>query len=84
MLKLWDDSLANMFTFLLVHGIVSGKGSEDGNTTPFGTFVQGNEKFTEDVGIDDKDSSIGRRRGWKSGGDIMYVSKSKDSICDDL
>jgi len=58
MLELRNDTLAYMLAFSFIYGIVSSQGVQNGNPSPLGTFVEGNEKFLKDRGVDGKETLI--------------------------
>jgi hypothetical protein len=45
MLELRNDTLAYMLAFSFINGLISSQRVEDGNPSPFGTFVQSYEEF---------------------------------------
>lgn len=58
-LKLRDDALADMFRFFFVRGGVACEGRQDGDTAPFGTFVECDEEFIEDGRSNGEESGVG-------------------------
>lgn len=80
MLKLRNNSLTNMLTLPLILSIITRQRIEDGDTTPFRAFIQGNEQFVKYGVGDDEDlcaGAVGNRR-------IVNICQCSNRICDDL
>ena len=56
MLELRNNTLAYVLAFSFVDGVISSQRVQNGDSPPFGTFVQGNEEFLKDRRVDGKET----------------------------
>lgn len=96
-LKLGHHSFTDMFTLLLVICPISRQGGEDGNTTPFRTFVQSDKEFGKGSGVNDEKGLIGTDTArrfiviWRAGlrrrkvkRSLVNVPECGNGICNNL
>lgn len=79
-LELGDNALTDMLALPLVLGLITRQSIEDGDTTPLGTFVQGDQEFVQNGVVDNEDFM--RCAGGNGG--FMDICQRGYGICDYL
>jgi hypothetical protein len=63
-LELWYDTFTYVLAFLFVLGVIPRQSIQDGDPTPLGTFVEGDEKFVENGGGNNEYARVRRGSRW--------------------
>ena len=80
MLELRNDTFAYMLAFSFIDSIISSQRIQNGDPSPFRTFIQGNEEFLKDRRVDGKEAFL--RSG--STGCKVDVRESGNRVRNDL